>query len=354
MLVAVLICTPVRGFSQRDGKQVYEKVSPCVVFIKSDKGAGTGFAILANGTIVTAFHVIDGATRIAIKMQTGDIYDDVSLLAQDERRDIAVLKVNGFDLPTVALGNSNDVKPGDQIFVIGNPLGAEELKTSISNGIVSGVRDLDAGYKTLQITAPISPGNSGGPALNENAEAVGVVVFRLKEGENLNFAVPINYVRGLLGSIDDSKPLKQWRRSEGSADLFSDKVTQRPTKWKSVKTGAIYTLRFQGDYIYSEKEEPEDLRKLGLYLTGEVKKRGDKYAGTSHTNYVHWHTNPITGEKIIDHRCNFEFPLEFTSVSSTRIEGRSMGAAQGAKLDMKKCKYSPSTMWQDFVLIPVD
>src|ERR1700676_1308755 len=313
-LAVVLICGPVKVSAQRNAKQVYEKVSPCVVFIKSDKGAGTGFTILADGTIVTALHVVDGAARIAIKMQSGDIYDDISLLAQDERRDIAILRVNGFGLPAVVLGNSSEVRPGDQIFVIGNPLGAEELKPSISNGIVSGVRDLDSGYKTLQITAPVSPGNSGGPVLNENAEVVGVVVFRLKEGESLNFAIPINYVRGLLGSANDSRPLKQWRRTEDRGDLFSDKGTQRPARWRSVKTGAIYPLRFQGDYIYSEKEETEDLRQLGLYLTGEVKKNGDKYIGTSHSNYVFWRTNVITGEKIIERRCAFDLPLEIASV----------------------------------------
>jgi S1-C subfamily serine protease len=353
-LAAVLLWSPARVSAQVDTKQVYEKVSPSVVFIKSDKGVGTGFTISANGTIVTALHVVDGAVRISIRMQSGDIYDDVFLLAQDERRDIAILKVSGFGLPTVALGNSNEVRPGDPICVIGNPLGAEELKTSISNGIVSGVRDLDSGYKTLQITAPVSPGNSGGPVLNASAEAVGVVVFRLKEGESLNFAIPINYVRGPLGSIDDSKPLKQWKRTEGTRDLFSDKETQRATRWRSVKTGAIYTLRFQGDYIYSEKEETEDLRKLGIYLTGEVKKNGDKYIGISHGNYVFWRTNVITGEKIIQQRCIFDFPLELTSVSSTRIEGRVVGPGQGAKISKRKCTYSPVPDWQEFTLIPAE
>ncbi len=192
------------------------------------------------------------------------------MVAQDERRDIVVLKVNAFDLATAPLGNSSDVKPGDKIFVIGNPLGAEELKLSISDGIISGVRDLNEGYKVLQITAPISPGNSGGPILDENAEVVGLVVFRLREGENLNFAVPINYVRGLLTSLDKSKPLKVWTKSAGTGDLFS--VKEIHSRWKSVKTGAAYTLKFQGEYIYAEKDEPDDARNLGLFYTSELKK----------------------------------------------------------------------------------
>jgi V8-like Glu-specific endopeptidase len=332
LVVATVFSTKV--LSQNDARQVYQKAAPAIVLIKTDKGTGTGFVVSPSGMIVTALHVVDGAAGVAVKMQSGDIYDDVSMVAQDERRDVAVLKVNGFDLPAVSLGNSNTVNPGDRIFVIGNPLGAEELKTTISDGIVSGIRDLNDGYKTLQITAPVSPGNSGGPALNTNAEAVGIVVFRLSPGENLNFAVPVNYVHGLLDSVDVSKILKRWSKSDASPNLFLDTRTGRPTRWKSVETGAVYTLRFQGEYIYAEREQPDEFRKLGLFYTAEVRRSGDKYVGTAHTNHIWWNTNPYTGEKVVTDKCSLDFPMELSSVSSTRIEGRTYGPPEGKKLQV--------------------
>jgi S1-C subfamily serine protease len=176
------------------------------------------------------------ASKVAIKISSGDLFDDVSLLAKDERRDLAILKIKGFDLPVVGLGNSNDLKPGDQVIVIGNPLGAEQLQASIADGIVSGIRDLGEGYKVIQLTAPISPGNSGGPALSELGEVVGVIVFRLREGQSLNFAVPINYVRGMLDSIDKTKSIAQWKNTPGAESVFSEKSSARPIRWKSLKT----------------------------------------------------------------------------------------------------------------------
>ncbi len=351
VISAFMLYCPVLGAAD-DATHVYEKASAGIVLIKTDKGAGTGFTVSGDGTIVTARHVVDGATKVAIKTQSGDIYDDVSIVAEDERRDIAILKINGFDLPIVSLGNSNDVKPGDRIFVIGNPLGAEKLKASISDGIVSGLRDLEEGYKVLQLTAPVSPGNSGGPVLNESGQAIGIIVFRLREGENLNFAVPINYVRGLLASSEKSQPLRSWKKPEGTTSLFSEKVTLQPGKWKSAKTGAVWSVRIQTDHLYAEKEEPEEARKLGAFQTLETKKKGNKYVGSIHTSYVHWVMNRITGEKIVNKSCTVDFLVEISVVSSDRIEGRQFLPLPNAKFDSKRCRFLGDPAWQDLVLIP--
>lgn len=354
LLICVLVCygSNSAALSQSKANEVYKKVSPAVVLIKTDKGTGTGFIISSTGVIATALHVVDGASKVAVKTQAGDIYDDVSLLAKDERRDLAILKVGGFDLPTVNLGNSDDLNPGDQVLVIGNPLGAEQLRTSISDGIISGIRDLGDGYKVIQVTAPISPGNSGGPALSANGYAIGVVVFRLREGQSLNFAVPINYFRGLLNSTDVNKPVAQWKNASGADSVFSEKASSRVTRWKSLTNGATVLVRYEGDYIYFEKVVPEELSKIGVFNIAEVKKQGDKYAGKYRTNYVWWETNPYTGEKVITRRCNFEDSIELLSVTSSRIEGRTMGPPQNAKLDKKKCTYSKPSVWQSFIWIP--
>jgi len=322
------------------------------VLIKTDKGSGTGFIVTSTGVIATALHVVDGASKVAIKTQAGDIFDDVSLLAKDERRDLAILKVSGFDLPKINLGNSNDLNPGDQVLVIGNPLGAEQLRTSISDGIVSGIRDLGDGYKVLQVTAPISPGNSGGPALSASGDAIGVVVFRLREGQSLNFAVPINYLRGLLDSIDVNKPVMLWKNPSGSESVFSENSSSKVTRWKSLTSGTTKLLRYEGDYIYIETELPDEIRKLGVFRLAEAKKKGDKYFGTVRFRETWWEMNPITKEKVVKGACSFEIPIELTLVTTNRIEGRAFEPAKGAKLDYKKCKYSKPDEWQNFVWIP--
>lgn len=339
-------------FSQSGTNEVYKKVSPSVVLIRTDKGAGTGFIVNSTGVIATAFHVVDGASKVAIKTPAGDIYDEVSLLAKDERRDLAILKINGFDLPTANLGNSNEIAPGDKVIVVGNPLGAEQLQTSISDGIVSGVRDLGEGYKVIQVTAPVSAGNSGGPAFSANGDVIGIIVFRLKEGQSLNFAVPINYVRGMLGSIDTNRPISQWKKVQGTESVFSEKVSAKITRWKSLTSGTARILRYEGDYIYIETVWSEELRKLGVFTIAEVKKQGDKYIGIGREKIVWWETNPYTGEKVTTYSCTNELAIELTSVTPYRIEGRGFGPPQGAKQDKKKCTFSKSSVWNSFTWIP--
>ena len=107
--------------------------------------------------------------------------------------DLALIKIsdnNGTPLPLI----SPSVDIGQKIFAIGNPLG---LEGTISDGIISGLRDL-GDFSVLQISAPISPGNSGGPVVNENGDVVGVATFTISEGQNINFAVPVKYLKELL------------------------------------------------------------------------------------------------------------------------------------------------------------
>jgi hypothetical protein len=94
------------------------------------------------------------------------------------------------------------VQVGDEVLLVGAPQGLEQ---TVSNGLISGIR-LDKGVRILQTTAAASPGSSGGPLLNRKGEAVGVMSFKLVNGENLNFTIPINYVRGKLDNLTSSNP----------------------------------------------------------------------------------------------------------------------------------------------------
>jgi len=174
-----------------------------VSIVMSDKdgkplGQGSGFLVSTDGLIVTNYHVIaEGVTAVA-KFPDGAFYLIDGIIASDKIRDVAILKAHGQNFRPLKLGNSDRLQVGEEVVAIGSPL---SLESTVSNGIVSGVRSVkEEGGKYLQITAPISPGSSGGPLFNMSAEVVGITTMYLKGGENLNFAIPINDAKLLLRS----------------------------------------------------------------------------------------------------------------------------------------------------------
>ena len=176
-----------------------ERATQAVVLldVQTDAGPrqGSGFLVDADGRLLTNHHVIRGAQSIRIKLSSGDVYDAAAILATDERRDIAVLQIAGFNLPALPMGNSDSVRVGSPVVVIGSPMG---LENTVTTGIVSGRRQEPEGFQLLQISAPASRGSSGGPVLSRRGEVVGIASAQLQAGQNLNFAVPINYARGLM------------------------------------------------------------------------------------------------------------------------------------------------------------
>jgi trypsin-like peptidase len=157
---------------------------------------GTGFLVSTDGRIVTNYHVIEGASSAIVKVPDGAFYDVDGVLAFDKARDLAVIKAHGQNFHVVILGNSDRVQVGEEVVAIGSPL---SLESTVSSGIVSGIRNIEEeGGKFLQITAPISPGSSGGPVFNMSGEVVGITTLYLKNGENLNFAIPINDAKPLI------------------------------------------------------------------------------------------------------------------------------------------------------------
>ncbi|MEP7341155.1 MAG: S1C family serine protease [Acidobacteriota bacterium] len=180
--------------------QIVNRGLPAVVSVvpfnaKGEKiGVGSGYVIGANGLIATNYHVISGASQAKVYTRAGDVYRVEGVLDFDRDKDFAILKIQAYDLPKVLLGNSNQVQIGEPVVAIGSPL---SLDGTVSTGIVSSVRKLES-FSMLQTTAAISPGSSGGPLFNRRGEVIGMVTMQMKEGQNLNFALPINYVRGAL------------------------------------------------------------------------------------------------------------------------------------------------------------
>jgi hypothetical protein len=204
--------------------QIAKRVSPSVVVIKgkTDSGEiqGSGFIISKDGKIVTNFHVIKDLNTAEIQLPNGEVFDSLSVLAVDERRDLAIVKVAGFNLSTLQLGNSDVLSVGERVVVVGSPLG---LEATVTAGILSAKRDSGKGFKVLQTDAAVNHGNSGGPLVGASGLAVGVVssILRSDSAQGINFAIPINYVRGLLDNLDDPMTLEQMRQkfvSTKSAD----------------------------------------------------------------------------------------------------------------------------------------
>jgi Trypsin-like peptidase domain len=197
----LFLCLPVWAQKAKTPAEIVREQGQAVVIVEAldarglVAGQGSGFIVTPTGAVVTNLHVIQGAAQARVKLPNGDVYKTESLVDFDDTKDLAVLKIKGFKLPAVTLGDSDKTETGENIVVISSP---EGLTNSLSTGVVSGMRRLD-NLRVFQITAPISEGSSGGALFDGNGAVIGIVTYVLRAGQNINFAVPINYVRGMIG-----------------------------------------------------------------------------------------------------------------------------------------------------------
>jgi S1-C subfamily serine protease len=172
-----------------------------LVSIRHKGGQGSGFAISADGLVLTNAHVIEGATRLTARSMEGDEYL-VSVVQSDALRDIAVLRLAGWNGTSLHLAVDPDaVQVGEDVLAVGNPLG---LEGTVTRGIVSAKRKL-AGVSLVQIDAAISPGSSGGPLINEAGEVIGITSWKMNgaksDAEALGFAVSSSEVTKVFGTV---------------------------------------------------------------------------------------------------------------------------------------------------------
>jgi len=186
---------------EKNAEQIFEDFGEAIIVVGGETEYeefyfGSGFLISPSGLIVTNYHVIEDMDRLAVALGENKVFDVDTIVAEDPNKDIAVLKIEGQNLPYIVMGDSNLVKVGQKIFAIGNP---EGYTNTISEGIVSQIREFEAGINSFQITAPISQGSSGGALLNTKGEVIGITNMIDWYGQNINFAIPINYVKELIG-----------------------------------------------------------------------------------------------------------------------------------------------------------
>lgn len=187
-------------------KEIYEKFSPAVVtlYFEDSKSEvqGSGVIVHENGLVVTNQHVLEGITQSS-RDYARDVYGSEhpisNILIVDSDYDLGLIEITGNSHPAIEVGNSDEVVTGDKVYSIGSPEGFE---STISEGIVSSIRYV-GGVKIFQITNPISHGSSGGALVNENGELIGITSSFWSEGQNINFAVPSNYINELAQRFVD-------------------------------------------------------------------------------------------------------------------------------------------------------
>lgn len=183
--------TPAATPAPRSGAEVFEQVSASVALVaargSSASSIGSG-VVIDHEKVITNCHVIAGASDIQVKVGR-QTYTAVAGIA-DEQFDLCRLHVAGLPAPAVQVGSVSSLRPGQKVFAVGAPQG---LELTLSDGIVSALRPVEGG-SIVQITAPISPGSSGGGLFDESATLVGVTTFGHRYGQNLNFAVPADWI----------------------------------------------------------------------------------------------------------------------------------------------------------------
>lgn len=235
--------------------EIAQKVGPTVVGVNTktkqmsifgrmqeSEGSGSGIILTSDGYIVTNNHVIDGADEITVVLSDGKSYK-ATLTGADSRTDLAVLKVDGNNLPYATLGNSSELQVGELAVAIGNPLG-EELAGTVTGGYISALnRSImvdDKKFNLIQTDAAINPGNSGGALVNNYGEVIGINSVKMSsEGvEGIGFAIP----------IDEAKPIIEDLKTSGYVTgrpvigIAGRDVTEQDSKYYNIPVG-IYVYQ---------------------------------------------------------------------------------------------------------------
>lgn len=220
-------------------EQIYEKVKDAIVVIyaydKSDElvSQGSGVVLKDSGYILTNYHVLStGKFEI---MRGNDEIPYNNIVSYNVEKDILIINITDRTFPSIKIGDVKSLKVGQQIYTIGNPMG---LENTISEGIISGLRRYEESTKNyIQITASISPGSSGGAVLNDRGELIGISTSTISDGQNLNFAIPIDEILAL---------------ETRNLSIESFRQLQLGLKWNEIRD-----ISFKADSLYEIQDYPE-------------------------------------------------------------------------------------------------
>lgn len=261
-----LTCTAQWKARKLSSEEIFSKISPAVVEISAFEPSGkyyslgSGFFIDGGGRLVTNYHVIDGTNSGEVTLADGSRLDILAVLDYDKALDLAVLQIDIDKNPYLAISD-RPVSTGEAIYALGSSQG---LTSTFSSGIVSTAsREID-GVNCIQITAPISEGNSGGPLVDPYGEVVGVNSMTLLTGQNLNFAIDIHELEKL--ALDKSLTL---------AEVYALEHPNGESGSKPEEEG------FYTDADYAENESNDifllsDKLPNGAWVAGEIRNSSDQ------------------------------------------------------------------------------
>lgn len=284
VVLSGLFWLPLPSYAQTPttSEQLIQQVTPASVLILTGEGAGrlkalgSGVIVRENGVVLTAYHLIKEAKEVQIKLKSGETFDQVELLAVDERRDIAALRISARGLPVLPRA---EAEVGARVYSISNPAG---LSWTATDGMLSAIRlsddvaGLNSGYKLLQFSAPVSPGSSGGLLVDWQGRLLGVIVAT-KGGQNLNFAIPIGSVAG-LAEVTSGTPLGSGKALQipkpaspaSSATIAETTLTERLRAIKSIYISSR-TSYFGEEQLMNELQKRHEFVAWKILLVNDIK-----------------------------------------------------------------------------------
>jgi serine protease Do len=244
------------------GPEIFEMNSPMVVCINTEitvqsffgavpaSSSGTGFIIRSDGYIVTNYHVIEGAVQggydIQVTLHSGESYT-ATVSGYEKDNDVAVIKIDAENLPAVTLGDSAEMRVGETVYTIGNPMGV--FSYTITSGILSAIdreitTDTNVKINTLQIDAAVNEGNSGGPVLNSRGEVIGIVTAKYNSSgiEGLGFAIPINDAITIMNELIE----KGYVSGKPSLDITVTTISRSTAQYYNMAEGSYIIALEEG------------------------------------------------------------------------------------------------------------
>lgn len=296
LVINVTVIDAPKDRDKLSAEEIYEKCGPSAVEISviADNGEflGSGFFV-ADGMIVTNYHVIKGASEITVSTYDGKQFGVKTILGYNEELDLAVLKI---DKKNSFLTISQDkISVGQDVFTLGSPRG---LTGTMSDGMISTAsRDIGDGVDYIQIDAPISPGNSGGPLVNAYGEVIGINTMYIADGQNLNFAINIKELQKVTTNNPISVADYHKKYEENIfAQFLANMVHEDPTLSQKLETcqeiplagGVDGTIQASesGDLFYLQTDEGVDFSAMMFYDSIEDMQKVDFVIFDSYGQYI--------------------------------------------------------------------
>lgn len=271
--------------SKNDLDDIEQSVVTIYCYDSNDElvATGSGFIMFDSKTLVTNFHVLELAYKMAIETESGAYYNATDVLNASEENDIAILSIEDNTWLKPLQASTDEVTKGDKVTAIGSPLG---IQNTISDGLVSGLRtDIMDGVEVIQTSAPISEGSSGGVLLNEGNQVIGVTYSGIEDGQNINFAIPISVVVSLYenGNYEKTPVSEFYKANITSSDLDHNCSLD--------KMELLEVIDIETAGINAESYAENGNR---IFIYG--------YFSSMNQNYMYWYSDPslATGDFLID------------------------------------------------------